>query len=120
MTDRVDKCPAIAGLHSATEPEEACVAWMVVLESRDPEAPESRRELFEVTPPPEPGRERAVLGQLVRGIHPGAVERSYDGAVAVFDDGPREIRASFTVDGAPGRSDPRRSGAQGTLFGPEG
>jgi hypothetical protein len=95
------------------------VAWMVVLESRDPEGGEARREVFEVTPPPEPGRERAVLGQLVRGIHPGAVERSYDGAVAVFDDGAREIRASFTVDGAPGAPDPSRTPSQGTLFGPE-
>ncbi len=109
----------LATLGAASEPEEARVAWMVVLESRDPEAPESRREVFEVTPPPEPGRERVVLGQLVRGIHPGAVERSYDGAVAVFDDGPREIRASFTVDGAPAAPAPRRPGSQGTLFGPE-
>ena len=94
-------------------------SWMVVLESRDPEAAEPRREVFEVTPPPEPGRERVVLGQLVRGIHPGAVERSYDGAVAAFDDGPREILASFTIDGRTAPADPRRTGAQETLFGPE-
>ena len=96
------------------------MAWMVVLESRDPEGAESRREVFEVTPPPEPGRERAVLGQLVRGIHPGAIELSYDGAVAVFADGPRQIRASFTTDGASAAPDARRPGAQGTLFDPEG
>jgi hypothetical protein len=96
------------------------VAWMVVLESRDPEGGEPRREVFEVTPPPEPGRERTELAQLVRGIHPGAVELSYDDAVAVFADGPREIRASFTVDGTPAAPDPRRPGAQGTLFEPEG
>lgn len=94
-------------------------AWMVVLESREAGAP-PRREVFEVTPPPEPGRERAVLAQLVRGIHPAAVERAWDGAVAVFDDGPREVRASFTVDGRAAEPDPTRTPSQGTLFGPEG
>ena len=90
--------------------------WMVILESRDSETGERQRDVFEVTPPPEPGRERTVLGQLVVGIHAGAVERSYDGAVAVFEDGPRRITASFTVDGMarlPGAGGP---GAQGTLF----
>jgi hypothetical protein len=91
-------------------------SWMVILESSDTETGERHRDVFEVTPPPEPGRERAVLGQLVRGIHAGAVERSYDGAVAVFDEGPREISASFTVDGRAAPPDPRRPGAQGTLF----
>ena len=72
--------------------------WMVILQSRDMETGERHREVFEVTPPPEPGSERTVLGQLVRGIHAGALERSYDGAVAVFDEGPREITASFSVE----------------------
>lgn len=92
------------------------MSWMVILESRDAETGERQRDMFEVTPPPEPGRERAILGQLVRGIHPGAVERSYDGVVAVFDEGGREISASFTVDGSPPAADPRRPGVQGSLF----
>lgn len=92
------------------------MSWMVILESRDTETGERHRDVFEVTPPPEPGRERAILAQLVRGIHPGAVERSYDGAVAVFDEGSRQISASFTVDGAPRRPDPTRPGIQGSLF----
>lgn len=75
--------------------------WMVTLEGWDRETDERRREAFEVTPPPEPGRERSVLDQLVHGIHAGAAERSYDGAVALFHDGPRQIAASFTVDGRP-------------------
>lgn len=91
-------------------------SWMVILESRDTETGERHRDVFEVTPPPEPGRERVILGQLVHGIHPAAVERSYDGAVATFDDGPREIQASFTVGGAPPAPDPRRPGTQGSLF----
>ena len=91
-------------------------SWMVILQSRDTETGERHRDVFEVTPPPEPGRERAVLSQLVLGIHAGAVERSYDGAVAVFDEGTREISASFTVDGTPPRADPRRPGVQGSLF----
>ena len=92
------------------------MSWMVILESRDTETGERQRDVFEVTPPPEPGRERAILAQLVRGIHPGAVERSYDGAVAVFAEGAREISASFTVDGGPPPADPRRPGVQGSLF----
>lgn len=92
--------------------------WMVILHSRDTESGESHRAVFEVTPPPEPGRERTVLGELVRGIHAGALERSYDGAVAVFDEGPREITASFTVDGATAQPDPPHPGAQGSLFDP--
>ena len=91
-------------------------SWMVILESRDTETGEHHRDVFEVTPPPEPGRERVVLAQLVSGIHPGAVERTYDGALAVFDEGPREIRASFTIDGRPAPPDPHHAGAQGTLF----
>ncbi len=92
--------------------------WMVILESKDTETGERHRDVFEVTPPPEPGRERAVLGQLVRGIHAGALERSYDGAVAMFDEGPLEIAASFTVDGETGEPGPRMPGAQGSLFDP--
>jgi hypothetical protein len=90
--------------------------WMVILKSRDTETGERHRDVFEVTPPPEAGSERTVLGQLVRGIHAGALERSYDGAVAVFDEGPREITASFSVDGGPTEPEPRRPGAQGSLF----
>jgi hypothetical protein len=90
---------------------------MVILESRDTETGERQRDVFEVTPPPEAGRERAILAQLVHGIHPGAVERSYDGAVAVFDEGSRQISASFTVDGAPPKADPTtHPGTQGSLF----
>lgn len=92
------------------------MSWMVILESRDTETGERQRDVFEVTPPPEPGRERAILAQLVHGIHPGAVERSYDGAVAVFDEGSRQISASFTVDGAPPTPDPTHPGTQGSLF----
>ncbi len=91
-------------------------SWMVILESRDTETGERHRDVFEVTPPPEPGRERDVLGQLVRGIHAGAVEHSYDGAVAVFDEGPRQISASFEVDGTPAQPDPGRTDIQGSLF----
>lgn len=91
-------------------------SWMVILQSRDTETGERHRDVFEVTPPPEPGRERVVLAQLVHGIHPGATERSYDGAVAIFDEGAREISASFTVDGTPPRADPTRPGVQGSLF----
>ncbi len=52
----------------------------------------------------------------MHGIHPGAVEHSYDGAVAVFDEGSRQISASFTVDGAPPKADPTHPGTQGSLF----
>jgi len=93
-------------------------SWMVILESRDTETGERHRDVFEVTPPPEPGRERAVLGQLVRGIHAGALERSFDGAVAVFDEGTRQISASFSVDGRAAERDPGRPGVQGSLFDP--
>lgn len=92
------------------------MAWMVILESRDTETGDRQRDVFEVTPPPEPGRERAVLAQLVHGIHAGAQERSYDGAVAVFEEGTRQIRASFTVDGSSPTQDPRHAGVQGSLF----
>jgi hypothetical protein len=89
--------------------------WMVILESADARTGESSRDVFEITPPPEAGRERAILRQLVHGIHAGAVERSFDGAVAVFDDGPRTITARFTIDGRAGGGDPH--GGQETLFG---
>ena len=92
--------------------------WMVILASRDADGGDPRREVFEVTPPPEPGRERVVLTQLVHGIHPSATEVSYDGTTARFADGARRIAASFTIDGRPaadGRPTPP-GGAQGTLF----
>ena len=91
-------------------------SWMVILESRDTETGEHHRDVFELTPPPEAGGEQSVLAQLVRGIHPGAIERSYDGARAVFDEGPREITASFTIDGAAAPPDPGHASVQGTLF----
>lgn len=92
-------------------------SWMVILESRDTETGEGHRDVFELTPSPEPGRERQVLAELVGGIHPGAVERSYDGTTAVFDEGPREITASFAAEGAGAPRDERPPDAQGTLFG---
>jgi hypothetical protein len=89
--------------------------WMVILESADARTGETSRDVFEITPPPEAGRERTILRQLVHGIHAGAVERSFDGAVAVFDEGPRTITARFTIDGRGDDGD--RPGGQGTLFG---
>ncbi len=87
---------------------------MVVITTSDPDAGESIRDVFEVTPPPEPGRERAVLTQLVTGIHPGATERSYAHGIATFADGRRRITAEFADRGGPA---PER-GAQATLFDP--
>lgn len=89
--------------------------WMVILESADARTGDTSRDVFEITPPPEAGRERAVLRQLVHGIHARAVERSFDGAVAVFDEGPRTITARFTVEGGDGHDDDGHGG-QGTLF----
>jgi hypothetical protein len=75
-------------------------ASLVIIESHDLDTGERLRDVFEVTPSPEPGRERAVLAEVVAGIHPGAVERSYAGGVATFRDGRREITASLEGIGA--------------------
>jgi hypothetical protein len=83
----------------------------VVIETRSPAA--TSREAFEVTPAPAPGTERAVLAQLVTGIHPGAVERAHADGRSVFDDGPREISARFERTGA---ADDGAGPAQETLF----
>jgi hypothetical protein len=93
-------------------------ASLVIIESRDLDTGERMRDVFEVTPSPEPGRERAVLAEVVHGIHPGAVERSYADRVGTFRDGRREITASLeAAEGAPTTGD-GESSAQGTLFEP--
>ena len=84
---------------------------MVVITTIDPATGEGEPDVFEVTPPPEPGRERAVLSELVRGIHPGAVERGWDDGVATFAEGPRTITATFAM-----RGDGRPPVSQATLF----
>ncbi len=89
------------------------MSQMVVITTSDPDTGESVRDVFEVTPPPEPGRERAVLAELVTGIHPGATERSWSDGVASFVDGRRRITAEFAAGGAAG---PPERGAQATLF----
>ena len=86
---------------------------MVIITTSDPDTGESARAVFEVTPPPEPGRERTVLGELVAGIHPGAVERAFADGVATFADGPRVITATFRDTEAPPA--PPEDG-QATLF----
>jgi len=88
------------------------VPQMVIISTSDPDTGESARAVFEVTPPPEPGRERAVLGELVAGIHPGAVEHTFADGIATFADGRRVITATFQVTGAP----PARGDGQATLF----
>ena len=85
---------------------------MVIITTNDPDTGESARAVFEVTPPPETGRERAVLGELVAGIHPGAVERAFAGGVATFADGRRVITATFRTSDAP----PPQEHGQATLF----
>ncbi len=88
------------------------MSQMVVITTSDPDTGESVRDVFEVTPPPEPGRERTVLGELVTGIHPGASEHSWSEGVATFVDGRRRITAEFAAQGgAPSVGD-----AQATLF----
>lgn len=89
------------------------MSQMVVITTSDPDTGESVRDFFEITPPPEPGRERTVLAELVVGIHPGATERSWADGVATFADGRRMITASFAIreGGAPPDGD-----AQATLF----
>ncbi|WP_217914207.1 hypothetical protein [Miltoncostaea marina] len=84
--------------------------WRVVIETRAPGDAGASAERYEVTPPPEPGTERAVLRQLVTGIHPGAVELGHDGGTSRFADGDREIAARFEGGGPPDAP------GQGTLF----
>ncbi|MGD9570586.1 MAG: hypothetical protein AB7V62_01720 [Thermoleophilia bacterium] len=90
------------------------MAWVVILEGPDGTAGGTRSDVYEVTPPPERGREREELGRLVRGIHPGAVEVGWDGARAVFDDGGRAVTARFARAGDDGPAGGAPS--QGTLF----
>ena len=85
---------------------------MVIITTSDPDTGESARAVFEVTPPPEPGRERAVLGELVGGIHPGATERGYVAGVSTFADGRRVITATFSGPDGGGAE----AGGQETLF----
>lgn len=89
--------------------------WMVIMTSVDPQTRESVREVYEVTPPPSPGTEHAVLVQLVAGIYPDAIERAHDGDIVRFEDAGRTITASYEVDGsvAPIPMPPE----QGSLFG---
>ena len=96
-------------------------ASLVIIESHDLDTGERTRDVFEVTPAPEPGRERAVLAEVVAGIHPGAIERSYAGRVGTFRDGRREITASLEAaeGAAPGDfpdSEPEPHPAQERLF----
>ena len=94
-------------------------ASLVTIESHDLDTGERMRDVFEVTPAPEPGRERAVLAEVVAGIHPGAIERSYSDRVGTFRDGRREITASLTtVEGAAAEDgpDPEPDPAQERLF----
>ena len=86
---------------------------MVIITTSDPDGGESVRAVFEVTPPPEPGRERAVLGELVGGIHPGATEHTYADGVATFTDGRRRITATFAESPA---ARPDDGDGQPTLF----
>ena len=94
-------------------------ASLVIIVSHDLDTGERMRDVFEVTPAPAPGRERAVLAEVVAGIHPGAIERSYADRVGTFRDGRREITASLTtVEGAAaeGTPDPEPDPAQERLF----
>lgn len=90
-------------------------ARVVVITTADPTGA-VERSAFEVTPAPEPGTERAVLAQLVRGIHPGAVELEGDGPTARFRDGGLEITAAFGDDAPP--TPPPAPPGQGSLFDP--
>jgi hypothetical protein len=94
-------------------------ASLVIIESHDLDTGERTRDVFEVTPAPEPGRERAVLAEVVAGIHPGAIERSYADRVGTFRDGRTRITASLTaVEGVAAEDDPEPDPAQERLFGP--
>ncbi len=106
-------------LRSPPATGEVGVSWVVILEGPDGTAGGTRRDVYEVTPAPEAGREREELLRLVLGIHPGAVEVGWDGARAVFDDGGRAVTARFA---RAGEEDDDVDGAgpspQGTLFDP--
>jgi hypothetical protein len=94
-------------------------ASLVIIESHDLDTGERSRDVFEVTPAPDPGRERAVLAEVVAGIHPGAVELSYADRAGTFRDGRREITASLrAVEGAPpdDAHEPEPDPAQERLF----
>lgn len=92
-------------------------ASLVIIESHDLDTGERLRDVFEVTPAPEPGRERAVLAEVVAGIHPGAIERSYADRVGTFREGRTRITASLTaVDGAAPEDAPEPDPAQERLF----
>jgi len=92
-------------------------ASLVIIESHDLDTGERMRDVFEVTPAPEPGRERAVLAEVVAGIHPGAIERSYADRVGTFRDGRREITAWLeAAEGAPPDGAPEPDPAQERLF----
>lgn len=89
--------------------------WVVIITSVDPADGVRDRAAFEVTPPPEPGTERSVLRELVRGIHPDAAEwQGDDGSRMRFQDGEREITAWFEIDGSP--APPPVPPEQGSLF----
>lgn len=92
--------------------------WTVVIETRAPGGGPGARDAFEITPPPEPGSERAVLEQLVTGIHPRAVERSHVEGLSTFADGARTITARFEVRGGEDGRGAAPGGGQGTLFDP--
>ncbi len=92
-------------------------ASLVIIVSHDLDTGERMRDVFEVTPAPEPGRERAVLAEVVAGIHPGAIERSYADRVGTFRDGRKEITASLgAVEGASPDDAPEPDPAQERLF----
>lgn len=86
----------------------------MIIERLDLTTGERHRDVYEVTPAPEPGRERAVLAELVCGIHPGAVERSYSGCEGVFRDDSGEITAVLRASDPP--LEPPRHDDQARLF----
>jgi hypothetical protein len=92
-------------------------ASLVIIESHDLDTGERMRDVFEVTPAPEPGRERSVLAEVVAGIHPGAIERSYADGVGTFREGRRKITASIrTVEGGEPEGAAEPDPAQERLF----
>ena len=88
--------------------------WTVVIAIADPDTGEVERATYEVTPTPVPGSEHDVLRQLVTGIHPDAVELSYEGGMATFLDDRVTITTSFEIDGVPAPAPP--DPGQGSLF----